>query len=163
MATHVSEEGNGTGKKVMVAIDESEYSHFALVWVLESLKESINNRPLVIFMAQPVIDNNYTFAANLGTARMFSVSARSDFVNSYKENQRKLVLALLEKAKSISASHGVNAEIFSEEGDPGTATCSAVEKYNIDLLVVGERGLGKIKRSGNGSIQFRFALYLDPN
>ncbi|XP_027362737.1 universal stress protein A-like protein [Abrus precatorius] len=153
MGTQVLGEEKGEGKKVMVAIDESEYSHFALMWVLQSLKESITKNPLLIFMAQPVIDNNYTFAAHLGTARIYSpVSARPDFVNSYKENQRKLVLALLEKAKTICATHGVNAEILTEEGDPRTAICSAVEKHTIDLLVVGGRGLGKLKRAIIGSV-----------
>ena len=65
-------EEKGSGKKVMVAVDESENSHCALLWVLESLKESIRGTPLVIFMALPVVDNNYIFAASLGNARLYA-------------------------------------------------------------------------------------------
>lgn len=63
--------GGKAEKKVMVAIDESEGSHFALVWVLENLKETITNSQLVIFMAQPPTKSNYTFAASLGSARLY--------------------------------------------------------------------------------------------
>lgn len=40
----------------------------------------------------------------------------------------------------------VNAKTLTEVGDPSTAICDAVEKLNINLLVLGERGLGKLKR-----------------
>lgn len=72
--------------------------------------------------------------------------AAPEFVVSAKENQRKLTLALLEKAKDICTSHGVIAETISDEGDPKAAICAAVEKLNISLLVLGDRGLSKIKR-----------------
>jgi hypothetical protein len=63
--------GVGAERKVMVAIDESEYSHYALTWVLDNLKESITNSPFVIFMAQPPPRSSYTFSAPLGSARMY--------------------------------------------------------------------------------------------
>lgn len=37
-------------------------------------------------------------------------------------------------------------ETITEVGDPSTAICDAVQKFDISLLVLGERGLGKIKR-----------------
>ena len=40
-------------KKVMVAIDESELSHYALEWTLENLGNTIHNSELVVFTAQP--------------------------------------------------------------------------------------------------------------
>ncbi|KAB1221074.1 Universal stress protein A-like protein [Morella rubra] len=145
--------GGGAERKVMVAIDESDYSHYALMWVLENLKESITKSPLVIFMAQPPTKSCYTFAASLGSARMYCpVSATPEFVNSVKENNKKLTSAFLEKAKEICASHGVNAETLTEVGDPSTAICNAVQKFNINLLVLGERGLGKLKRALLGSV-----------
>uniref|UniRef100_A0A5B7ANV4 Putative universal stress protein A-like protein n=1 Tax=Davidia involucrata TaxID=16924 RepID=A0A5B7ANV4_DAVIN len=143
------------GKKVMVAIDENESSYYALMWVLENLRESITNssNPLVIFMAQPSPQNSYVFAASLGSARMYCpVSATPEFVNSVQEKNKKVSLALLEKAKSICTSHGVNAETISEVGDPKEAICNAVQKYKINLLVLGDRDLGKIKRAFLGSV-----------
>ncbi|KAA8532698.1 hypothetical protein F0562_032731 [Nyssa sinensis] len=143
------------GKKVMVAIDESESSYYALIWVLENLRESITNygNPLVIFMAQPSPINNVVFAASLGTARMYCpVSSTPEFVNSVQGQNKIVTLGLLEKAKGICTSHGINAETITEVGDPKQTICNAVEKYKIDLLVLGDRGLGKIKRAFLGSV-----------
>ncbi|KAL8472660.1 hypothetical protein ACS0TY_029756 [Phlomoides rotata] len=61
----------GTGKKkVMVAIDESEFSHNALEWTLENLRETIEDSKLVVFTAQPVADYSYLYASTLGATRM---------------------------------------------------------------------------------------------
>lgn len=40
----------------------------------------------------------------------------------------------------------VTAKTVTDIGDAKTAICAAVLKYNVNLLVLGERGLGKIKR-----------------
>lgn len=40
----------------------------------------------------------------------------------------------------------MDAETITEEGDPKTAICNVVQKLNVNMLVVGESGLGKIKR-----------------
>lgn len=60
-------------KKVMVAIDESENSHYALMWILDNLRESISGpeAQVLIFMAQPPPQHVVTFAAALGSARMY--------------------------------------------------------------------------------------------
>ncbi|XP_002283457.2 uncharacterized protein LOC100249069 isoform X1 [Vitis vinifera] len=148
-------EGGGpqVHKKVMVAIDENECSYHALMWVLHNLKESIGNSPLVIFNAQPPPYRNNTFAASLGTARMYCpVSAAPEFINNVQEQNKKVSAALLEKAKSICSSQGVNAETISEVGDAQQAICDAVQKLNITLLILGDRGIGKIKRAFLGSV-----------
>jgi len=153
MAEVLAGGGGAAERKVMVAIDESDYSHYALTWVLENLKESIINSSLVIFMAQPPPTNSYTFSAPLGSARMYCpVSATPELTNSIQENNKKLTLALLGKAKEMCASCGVKAETITEVGDPSTAICDAVQKFDISLLVLGERGLGKIKRALLGSV-----------
>ena len=40
----------------------------------------------------------------------------------------------------------VNAETISEVGDAKQAICDAVQKLNITLLVLGDRGIGRIRR-----------------
>ncbi|CAK9159502.1 unnamed protein product [Ilex paraguariensis] len=144
-----------SGKKVMVAIDESEASYYALNWVLENLKESINHsgNPLVIFMAQPRPNYTNVFAAPLGSARMYcNVSATPEFVNSVQERNRLVSMGILEKAKGICTSNGVTAETITMIGDAKGAICDAVQTYKINLLVLGDCGLGKIKRALLGSV-----------
>ncbi|XWS22491.1 hypothetical protein CRYUN_Cryun29cG0039700 [Craigia yunnanensis] len=137
--------------KVMVAIDESEYSHYALMWVLDNLKQSLNS-PLIIFMATPPPKNNIAYAAPLASARMYCPVSSMEFVNSIQEQHKKLALALLEKAKDICAAQGVTAEIITEIGDPRMTICNMAEKLNINLLILGDRGFGKIKRAFIGSV-----------
>lgn len=59
-------------KKVMVVIDESDSSYYALIWLLKTLKESLRSKHIILFMVQPAIDSNYIFSASLGTARLYS-------------------------------------------------------------------------------------------
>ncbi|XAR72339.1 hypothetical protein NMG60_11018946 [Bertholletia excelsa] len=143
------------GKKLMVAIDENGSSYEALMWVLENLRDSINSsgNPLVIFMAQASPSYNNVFAASLGSARMYCpVSSTTDYVNSVNERNSAVSLGILEKAKSICTSHGVNAETILEIGDPKQAICNAVQKYNVSLLIIGDHEIGKIKRALIGSV-----------
>ncbi|KAK4843978.1 hypothetical protein QYF36_015007 [Acer negundo] len=46
----------------------------------------------------------------------------------------------------------VKAETLIVEGDPKDKICELAEQMHIDLLVVGSRGLGKIKRAFLGSV-----------
>jgi succinylglutamate desuccinylase len=58
-------------KKVMVAIDESECSRYALLWALDNLHETIANSELILFAVQPIVDLSYAMVSTLGAARMF--------------------------------------------------------------------------------------------
>ncbi|KAE8686902.1 putative acyl-CoA thioesterase [Hibiscus syriacus] len=130
------EEGK-TKKKVMVAIDESECSHYALHWALDNLRETISDSQLFIFNAQPL--PTYLSASTYG-------APPADLITTVQENQKKVALALLEKAKEICANHGVEAETMKEVGDPKEAICDAVEKLKIELLILGSNGRGAIQR-----------------
>ncbi|KAH9737772.1 Usp domain-containing protein [Citrus sinensis] len=46
----------------------------------------------------------------------------------------------------------VNAQTLILDGDARDVICQAVEQMHIDLLVVGSRGLGKVKRAFLGSV-----------
>ena len=59
-------------KKVMVAIDVSEYSHYALEWAMKNLGDSIANSELFIFTVQPIAEYSYLYASSFGAARTLS-------------------------------------------------------------------------------------------
>ncbi|XVE75201.1 hypothetical protein DITRI_Ditri12bG0076700 [Diplodiscus trichospermus] len=132
-------------KKVLVAIDDSECSHYALQWALENLGDTISSSQLFIFNAQPLANFAYLSASTYGAAPL-------DLITTAQENQKKLALALLEKAKNICAKHGVDAETNTEVGDPKEKICEAVEKLNIELLILGSNGRGAIQRALLGSV-----------
>ncbi|VVA17988.1 PREDICTED: universal stress [Prunus dulcis] len=133
-------------KKVMVAIDDSESSHYSLTWALENLADTIRNSELVVFTVQPTnSDFAYTYASSFG-------AAPPQLIESILANHKKFALALLDKAKDICANHGIVAEAVTEFGDPKEGICEAVEKHNIKLLVLGSHGRGAVKRALLGSV-----------
>ncbi|KAB1205536.1 Universal stress protein A-like protein [Morella rubra] len=132
-------------KKVMVAIDESDCSHYALQWALDNLRETLNNSEILLFTVQPIADFSYAYASTLG-------AVPSELIRSIQENHQKVALALLEKAKDICAKNGISAETLTEVGDPKQAITEAVEKLNIKLLVLGSHSRGAIQRSVAKSI-----------
>ncbi|KAL5726102.1 hypothetical protein ACHQM5_009172 [Ranunculus cassubicifolius] len=135
----------GNIKKVMVAIDETEWSLYALEWVLDNLADSISSSSLVIFTAQPQADFGYFYAASLG-------STPPELIKSMQEQHNKVASALLKKAKDLCVSRGVTPETVTEVGDPKEAICEAVAKFNIHLLVLGNQGKGIIQRTFLGSV-----------
>lgn len=57
-------------KKIMVAIDESDCSHYALDWALKNLGVSIaSSAPLMVFTAQPVVSLSHVYASSFGVTR----------------------------------------------------------------------------------------------
>uniref|UniRef100_A0A6N2MXL6 UspA domain-containing protein n=1 Tax=Salix viminalis TaxID=40686 RepID=A0A6N2MXL6_SALVM len=82
----------------------------------------------------------------------FFFFAAMDLVASIQENKKKVALLLLDKAKDICAKHGVEAETLTEIGDPKEAICEAVERLNVQLLVVGSHNRGPVQRAFLGSV-----------
>lgn len=60
-------------KKVMVAIDVSECSHYAMQWMLENLHDIVSKSELIIFTALPA-NSGYVYASTFGGTRKFPSS-----------------------------------------------------------------------------------------
>ncbi|KAH7516516.1 universal stress protein A-like protein isoform X1 [Ziziphus jujuba] len=147
------EKEGSKSKKVMVAIDETESSYRALIWVLENLKESISKSPLVIFAAQPLPNHVVSSAGIVGFGLLYCpLSPTAALIKRSQDLNRKVSLGLLEKAKSICASRGVAVETFTETGDPKETIWNMVQNYKIDLLVMGDSAYGSLGRASLGSL-----------
>ena len=139
----VAEEVQESSSKVaiMVAVDESECSTYALNWALDNLRHCFLDTPLTIFTAQPAADYDYLYGV-----------ANQGLMDSVRGYQKTAAAAIFAKAKEICASHGVTTKTVTAMGDPKEAICEAVEKFNINLLVVGNHGRGVISRAFLGSV-----------
>ncbi|XP_074585277.1 universal stress protein A-like protein [Curcuma longa] len=137
--------GGGRPQKVMVAIDESDCSRYALEWVLANLRPSLSSSPLFVFSVQALPEIAYVTAASLGSPPM-------ELIQAVQKHQKQASDALLEKAKKICAQHGVVVETITDVGDPKEAICQAAEKMNIDLLIVGSHGKNALQRAFLGSV-----------
>ncbi|RRT53860.1 hypothetical protein BHE74_00016518 [Ensete ventricosum] len=96
---------------VVVAVDESEGSLYALSWALDNL-----------------------FPAAVGGAP------------NKPQPLGRLVLVHAQQPLQHFIMHPVEAEAVIVTGDPKETICQAAEQMQTDLLVVGSRGLSKIRR-----------------
>ncbi|GJS44504.1 universal stress protein A-like protein [Tanacetum coccineum] len=81
-----------------------------------------------------------------------AVTAAAELIKELKESENKAALDLLKKAKTTCTEYGITAEGIAEIGDPKVAICNAVEKLNVQLLIVGSHGRGALTRAFIGSV-----------
>ncbi|KAK1296288.1 Universal stress protein A-like protein [Acorus calamus] len=137
--------------RVVVALDESELSFYALTWAIDhlcGLSSAVTGEVTLFLVHGQTPAQTFIFPAGPGNG----VYAMPSVVDSVKKAQDAQSAALLAKAFEVCKQRLVKAETLVLEGDPKEVICQAVEQVNADLLVVGSRGLGKIKRAFLGSV-----------
>ncbi|CAL0299473.1 unnamed protein product [Lupinus luteus] len=160
-AGRVEEEERRMKMKVMVAIDESEGSFYALQWALdqlfvpmtasqESSVESVGRVYLV--HVQPIFDEYGYQAGPYGTDLESVIYANSTALDSVRNTQKERTSAILSRAMQMCKEKLVKAETMIVNGDPREMICEAAEQVHVNLLVVGSRGLGMLPRVLLGSV-----------
>ncbi|XP_024987253.1 uncharacterized protein LOC112522391 [Cynara cardunculus var. scolymus] len=104
--------------KVMVVIDNCEFSEHALSWIFQNLGSTIVDTELLIYTARIPVDISYLYASSWATAEL---------MKELKDSEKKAAIDLLKKAKTICSNHGIPAEGMTEVGDPKVVICNAVE------------------------------------
>ncbi|VAI36784.1 unnamed protein product [Triticum turgidum subsp. durum] len=138
----------GATMKVVVAVDASEESLQALSWALDHvvrlLPRRVRRRRPRPAPRRPL---RLPVAAHAGLAYA-PPTALDSMRRAQEENSRKAVARALDVCRQKQAS----ATAAVVEGDPKEAICQAVEDMRADLLVLGSRGLGMVKRALLGSV-----------
>ncbi|KAG6757753.1 hypothetical protein POTOM_038078 [Populus tomentosa] len=135
----------GSNQKVMVIIDESEYSYHALMWVLDNLKGFITDSPLVMFAALPTPNCNFAYGAQLGTTALYCTVSPTILQSTVQD------MVCVHRFMSF-LSPQVKAETITEAGEPYELISSAVQKNKINLLVIGDTPINEnLKRDFLGS------------
>ncbi|XP_054779423.1 universal stress protein PHOS34-like isoform X1 [Prosopis cineraria] len=134
-------------KQVMVvAIDESEHSSYALKWTLDHFFKPVPNPlfKLVLVHAKPYATSKLGITGP-GMAEVLPI-VDSDL--------KRTAARVVEKAKEIcrKKSQVTDVEVAVIEGDPRNVICEAVDKHHASILVVGSHGYGAIKRAVLGSV-----------
>ncbi|GJV71818.1 universal stress protein A-like protein [Tanacetum coccineum] len=58
---------SSTKNKVMVAIDDSEFSEYALTWAIKMLGSTFVDSELLIYTARTPVDISYLYASSWGS------------------------------------------------------------------------------------------------
>ncbi|KAL1350990.1 universal stress protein A-like protein isoform X1 [Arachis stenosperma] len=135
-------------KQVMVVgVDDSEYSTYALEWTLDHL---ITPSPtpifkLVVVFAKPSVTSAVGIIGPVVGAPEVFPMVEADI--------KRTAARVTEQAKQLCINKSVNDAIVEVvEGDPRNVLCEAVEKHHASVLVVGSHGYGAIKRAVLGSV-----------
>ncbi|RDY05154.1 Universal stress protein A-like protein, partial [Mucuna pruriens] len=144
--------------KVMVAIDESSGSFYALKWALDNLltamatvgeaTSSQNDGMLFLVHVDPKV-HNYVYPVGPGGAAFYPTTV---VVDSVKKAQEERTASILSRALQMCHDKLVKAESVILSGDAREMICEAAEKMGVNLLVLGSRGLGTLKRTILGSV-----------
>ncbi|KAJ3125080.1 hypothetical protein HK100_010989 [Physocladia obscura] len=120
------------GRIIAVGLDSSEESTKAFYWAITNF----------ITVADPEkIQNKLVLLTCIPENSSAGNSAR---LHGFLKSQ-------LEKAR-LSIGHSVPLRAILLRGDPRDKICDAVEALNADVLVVGTRGYGAVKRAMLGSV-----------
>ncbi|XP_031475740.1 uncharacterized protein LOC116247647 [Nymphaea colorata] len=142
------EEIERTEVKVLIALDESEGSLHALNWALDHLFGNAGSRDLRSLTILHVIQPFPQYFCPGGPG----VYVTPMVVDSVIKSQEQHSAALLRRTSTMCSEKHVRAETLKKEGEPKEAICQVVEQIHADLVVIGSRGLGTIKRAVLGSV-----------
>lgn len=132
------------GKMTMVVgVDESEHSFYALQWALQHFfpPGQPQQYRLVVVTAKP------TAASAVGLAG----PGAADVLPYVEADLKRSALRVVEKAKGL-CTQASDAVFEALEGDARNVLCEAVERHGAEMLVVGSHGYGAIKRAVLGSV-----------
>lgn len=133
-------------RKILVAVDESEESTYALSWCVENIITGNSNDTLILLYSIPP---RAVYSSLDGKGYLFS----SDILATMERYSNEVAQCVMEKAKRACKDlNGVKVETIVEHGDARDVICQAAEKLHVDMLVMGSHGYGVIKRAFLGSV-----------
>ncbi|QCE05324.1 uncharacterized protein LOC114192712 isoform X2 [Vigna unguiculata] len=143
--------------KVMVGVDESDGSFYALKWAIDNLFTAMatvgeateeNEGMVILVHVEPKVQN-FVYPVGPGGAAFYPANVVVDSVKKAQEEQSASVLS---RALKMCHNKLVKAESMILNGDPREMICEAAEQMQVNLLVLGSRGLGALKRTLLGSV-----------
>ncbi|KAJ9187863.1 hypothetical protein P3X46_003278 [Hevea brasiliensis] len=142
-----------TGRKIVVAVDESRESMHALFWCLSNLVSPTSNSTLVLLYVRPPPPVYSPFDA---AGYMFS----GDAISTMEKYGKDLVNSVMQRAEAVYRNFNVKVERVVGRGEAKDVICNTVEKLDADILVMGSHGYGFLKRAILGSVSDHCAKHV---
>ncbi|KAG0483029.1 hypothetical protein HPP92_011113 [Vanilla planifolia] len=147
MATGSAAGGEVERRAIVVGIDDSEHSFYALQWTLDHFFSGTlafgAAYKLVVVHAKPLPSS----IIGLGGPGAVDVLPYVD------SDLKKIATHVIEKAKQLVIAKSVSDVVYEVvEGDARNVLTDAVERFHADVLAVGSHGYGVIKRAVLGSV-----------
>ncbi|XP_058188395.1 universal stress protein PHOS32 isoform X2 [Rhododendron vialii] len=141
-------------RRIVVAVDESEESMYALSWCLTNLlsqqakTNNINNTTIVLLYVKPPPP---AYSSMDPTGYLFG----GDVVATMEKYSRDLANSVMNRAEEVYGAFNtttIKVEKKIGSGDAKNVICVAVEKLAADVLVMGSHDYGFFKRALLGSV-----------
>ncbi|KAK3096807.1 hypothetical protein FSP39_003513 [Pinctada imbricata] len=137
-----TKEGKKT-RRVVIAMDGSEHSHYAFKWYLTKLR----------------LPGDFLSLLHFATYENMSYGAVSLFpgdpsiVEKIINTEEKRISEFIDKLGSLLQENGIEGEVLRLSGEhAGQVLLKKAEELQADMIVTGSRGLGTVRRTVLGSI-----------
>jgi len=124
--------------KIMVPVDGSEHSKKALDYAIKLGKMFSSEIVLIHVVQQPIFP--------------FSEMTTSTFIDKVIEGLMENARRIINAAKDTVKREGLRVVDIIKVGQPAEVIISEAEKLNVNLIVIGSKGVSKVKRFLLGSI-----------
>ncbi|XP_071179303.1 universal stress protein in QAH/OAS sulfhydrylase 3'region-like isoform X1 [Mytilus edulis] len=125
---------------VVIAVDDSDHSEFAFNFYLTEIKKNGDILILVYVPEYHKVVQAPVLLTDPGTV--------SQLIKEEEQHTCKLVKRYSDRMQAV----GLTGKMKQMSGKPGEAIIEAAIEENADMIVVGTRGLGKVKRTFLGSV-----------
>ena len=135
-------------RRILIAVDDSDESVYALRWCLENLASNITPDTLVLLYARPPPPVPI-YPSVYGSGYLFT----PDVIATMDRYGQGLAAKVMEKAEAICKDfENMEVEKLVAVGDARDVICDKAEKLGVDMLVMGSHSYGFIKRAFLGSV-----------
>ena len=126
-------------RKVLVAVDGSEYSRYAVEYTSELLDK--NKWEVVVLHVVPSLEE-------FGIESVAPPALVEQLLQELRENAKKIV----EEAAEVFRQKGFKVETLVKEGHVGKTIIETAKELDVDLIAMGTRGLSGLKALILGSV-----------
>jgi nucleotide-binding universal stress UspA family protein len=135
--------------KILVAIDGSDHAEHALQFALDLAEQYSASIELLTVFHPPYLPYPID-SMDIATPQVLE-----EGLAAQKEYQEQMLMRALDRVKSRKPGLRITARLA--EGRPADKIIEHAKNANVDLIVIGSRGLGGIKQLVLGSVSDRVA------